>query len=87
MNSPLLENVSFIFVKQTISSHDARLKYIQQVIDDADLAELFPEQTSSAPTQQPNFTTFSVHNASPENDDKSIADNGKRAVLNRNKHN
>ncbi|VVC87422.1 unnamed protein product [Leptidea sinapis] len=48
----------------------------KHVIDDADLAELFPEQTSSAPVQQPNFSTFSVHNASPDNDDKSIADNG-----------
>lgn len=49
---------------------------IRQVIDDADLAELFPEQTSSAPAPQPNFTNFAVHNASVDNDDKSIADNG-----------
>ncbi|KAJ2949544.1 hypothetical protein O0L34_g15464 [Tuta absoluta] len=45
-----------------------------QVIDDADLAALFPEQT--APPPQPNFSAFAEHAASPDHTDKSIADNG-----------
>lgn len=65
----------------TVSIWNSILKYILQLIDDADLAELFPEQTPSAPAQQPNFSTFTVHNSAPDNDDKSIADNGERSPL------
>ncbi|KAI5643845.1 hypothetical protein NE865_04021 [Phthorimaea operculella] len=51
-----------------------------QVIDDADLAALFPEQTAPAPPQ-PNFTAFTEHAASPDHTDKSCADNDLAALF------
>lgn len=53
--------------------------YLQiQIIDDADLEALFPEQTTAtAPAPAyPSFGHAPQHHPPPDNDDKSIADNG-----------